>query len=109
MKPLLAILCLLCSSALVPAAIVAANDADPAQTPASAPQQSIPSQIRTEMADQHVASMTDISVDADAAGVVSLSGSANSQDDIDKVVSIAHNTAGVRAVNNNVTVKKEFQ
>ena len=46
-----------------------------------------------------------ISVDADSSGVVSLSGSALNQGDVDKVVSIAHNTEGVTAVNNSVTVK----
>jgi osmotically-inducible protein OsmY len=57
------------------------------------------------MAAEHVGSLTSISVNADPSGVVSLSGSAATQDDIDKVVSIAHNTAGVTAVNNSLTVK----
>jgi hyperosmotically inducible protein len=116
MKPVLAILCLLSSAALFPAAILAANDSD--QTPPAVQDQTAPasqamakadspivSKIRAEMAAEKVPSMTGISVDADTSGVVSLTGTALSQDDIDKVVSIAHNTAGVTAVNNNVTVK----
>jgi hyperosmotically inducible protein len=108
MNPVLATLCLLSSAALFPAAILAANDAD--QTPAASQalaqtDSPIVSKIRAEMAAEHLSSMTGISVDADSSGVVSLTGSALSQDDLDKVVSIAHNTAGVTAVNNNVTVK----
>jgi osmotically-inducible protein OsmY len=118
MKPVFAILCLVSSAALFPVALLAAND--PSQTPEQtqtttqtttsqttmATQDSpIVSKIRSEMAAEHVSSMTGISVDADTSGVVSLSGSALSQDDVDKVVSIAHNTEGVTAVNNNVTVK----
>lgn len=108
MKPVLAILCLVSSAALFPVALLAANDTDQTQTTseAMAKQDSpIVSKIRAEMAAEHVSSMTGISVDADSSGVVSLSGSALSQDDLDKVVTIAHNTAGVTAVNNKVTVK----
>ena len=113
MKPVLAILCVMSSAALFPAAILAANDTDETQatstvtTSTTMTKQDSPivAKIRSEMAAEHVSSMTGISVDADSSGVVSLSGSALTQDDIDKVVSIAHNTAGVTAVNNNVTVK----
>jgi osmotically-inducible protein OsmY len=57
------------------------------------------------MASQNIASQTGINVSSDSSGVVSLTGSARSQDDIDKVVSIAHNTAGVVAVNNSIKVQ----
>ncbi len=122
MKPVFAIMCLVSSAALFPVALLAANEPDqtpPAQTAEQtqtttetttttstmATDSPIVSKIRSEMAAEQVPSMTGISVDADSSGVVSLSGSALSQDDVDKVVSIAHNTAGVTAVNNNVTVK----
>ena len=112
MKPVLA-LSVLALGAALPAASFAADPPDStSQTTttvtssttatASSP---IASKIRSEMAAEHVASMTGISVDVDSSGVVSLTGSALSQDDVDKVVSIAHNTEGVTAVNNNVTVK----
>ncbi len=123
MKPVFAIMCLVSSAAFFPVALLAANDpdqtppaqsADQTQTTTTTTQTTsqtmatdspIVSKIRSEMAAEHVSSMTGISVDADSSGVVSLSGSALSQNDVDKVVSIAHNTAGVTAVNNNVTVK----
>ena len=117
MKSVLALSYLAFGAALYPAASFAAGDPPDAtqattqttttQTTSetTASQSPIVSKIRSEMAAEHVASMTGISVDADSAGVVSLTGSALTQDDVDKVVSIAHNTAGVTAVNNNVTVK----
>jgi BON domain-containing protein len=107
MKPVLALSYLLFGAALFPMGSFAASEADQSQgnLQATAKQElPIASKIRAEMAAEHVPSMTGISVDADPSGVVSLTGSALSQDDIDKVVSIAHNTAGVTAVNNNVTV-----
>ncbi len=123
MKPVFAVLCLVSSAALFPVALLAANDPDPAQDQAqttttqtttqttsqvmSAQDSPIVSKIRSEMAAEHVPSMTGISVDADSSGVVSLSGSALNQDDVDKVVSIAHNTEGVTSVNNSVTIKSQ--
>ena|SRR5476649_1039653 len=109
MKPVLALSCLVFSAALLPAASFAATDADQSQNSLQTmakPDSPIVSKIRSEMAAEHVPSMAGISVDADSTGVVSLSGSALSQDDVDKVVTIAHNTAGVTAVNNTVTVKQ---
>jgi osmotically-inducible protein OsmY len=111
MKPVLALSYLVCGAALFPMGSFAANDVDQSQTTSqtttttTTQDSSIAGKIRAEMAAEHVSSMTGISVDADASGVVSLTGSALSQDDVDKVVSIAHNTAGVVSVNNNVTVK----
>jgi osmotically-inducible protein OsmY len=109
MKPVLALSYLVFGVALFPAASFAADDADQSQNSSQvmAKQDSpIVSKIRAEMTAEHVASMAGIKVDADSTGVVSLTGSALSQDDLDKVVTIAHNTAGVTAVNNSVTVTK---
>ena len=110
MKPMLALSYLLVGATLRPVGSYAENDADLSQgsSQATAAQESpIVSKILAEMAAEHLPSMTGISVNADSSGVVSLTGSAFSQDDIDKVVSIAHNTGGVIAVNNNVTVKSK--
>ncbi len=119
MKSVLALSYLIAGAALFPAAGFSQSAADPqtatdqgAQAATDQPQATteasanspIASKIKSEMAAEHVSSMNSISVDADASGVVSLTGSAGSQADVDKVVSIAHNTAGVTAVNNNVTV-----
>jgi hyperosmotically inducible periplasmic protein len=126
MKPVLAFSYLVLSAALIPAAGFAQNDpaqqataesaqaaANSAQATANSAQATVPqnteiaSKIEAEMASQNVASITGINVSADSSGVVSLTGSARSQDDIDKVVSIAQNTAGVSAVNNSVRVQPQ--
>jgi hyperosmotically inducible periplasmic protein len=111
MKPMLALSYLIVGAALYPASGFAQSAADPQtatdqtqDTTQAATNSPIVSKIKAEMAAEHVPSMNSISVDADASGVVSLTGSAGSQADVDKVVSIAQNTAGVTAVNNNVTV-----
>jgi hyperosmotically inducible periplasmic protein len=67
----------------------------------------VPSKIKAEMAAQNVASAPDISVDSDSTGGVVLSGTAQSQEDIDKVMSIARGTAGVTSVKNDIKVKPQ--
>ncbi len=113
MKSVLALSYLIAGAALYPAAGFAQSAADPQiatdqtqDTTQAATNSPIVSKIKAEMAAEHVPSMNSISVDADASGVVSLTGSATTQADVDKVVSIAHNTAGVTSVNNNVTVQQ---
>ena len=107
MKPMLALSCLVVGAALWPAAsFAAAADGQVQSTPKAVTQDStLAAKIKAEMAAQHLASLSSISVDADAAGVVTLAGYALSQDDIDKTVSIARSTTGVTAVNSSVTIK----
>ena len=69
--------------------------------------QAVPAKIKAEMAAQNVASAPDITIDSDAAGGVVLSGTAQSQEDVDKVMSIARGTAGVTSVKNDIKVKPQ--
>ena len=106
MKSVLALSTLIAGAALLPAAGFAGSD-DQYQTTVqttatSTADSSIASKIKAEMAAEHVSG---VSVAADNSGVVSLTGAAATQADLDKAVSIAHSTAGVTAVNNNATVK----
>jgi osmotically-inducible protein OsmY len=48
-----------------------------------------------------------IHVDTDVNGVVWLSGHARSQEAIDKAVSIARDTDGVKSVHNNIKLKQD--
>jgi hyperosmotically inducible protein len=48
-----------------------------------------------------------IHVDTDADGVVWLSGTARSQHEIDKAISIARNTEHVAAVKSDLTIRKD--
>jgi hyperosmotically inducible protein len=67
----------------------------------------ITTKIKTKLAAEHITSLGRIHVDTDASGVVWLSGSARSQDDIDKAVSIAKGTEGVVSVKNHLKVRKD--
>ena len=64
----------------------------------------ITTKIKAEMVKDPVVSAMRIKVDTDDKGVVSLSGTAKSQAEVDKAVSIAQNTKGVSAVQNNIKI-----
>lgn len=67
----------------------------------------ITTKIKTKLAAEKMSSLAKISVDTDRNGMVFLSGTANSQDAVDKAVSIARETEGVASVRNNIKVKKD--
>ena len=87
-------------------ATAAAGESTAPNTASSMAQpQAIVAKIKSEMAAQNVASLPDISVDTDSSGAVVLSGTAQTQEDIDKAMSIARSTAGVTSVTNDIKVK----
>ena len=123
MKSMLALSTLIVGAALLPAASFAGNQQEPQATtqdtqtvtrdtqtvttetsaaPMASTDSSIASKINSQLVSEHISGIT---VAADASGVVSLTGSATTQADVDKAATIAHNTAGVTAINNSVTVK----
>ena len=65
----------------------------------------ITSKIKAEMAKTKGVSAMHIKVDTDTNGVVTLSGTAKSQDEVDKAVAIARGVRGVASVDNNIKVK----
>jgi hyperosmotically inducible protein len=67
----------------------------------------ITTKVKTELAAEHLTSLGRIHVDTDMNGVVWLSGSARSQEAIDKAVSIARNTEHVKSVHNGLVVKQD--
>ena len=67
----------------------------------------ITTKIKTKLAADHVSSLAKIRVDTDADGVVWLSGSAHSKDEIKRAVEIARNTEGVRGVHSALIVKPD--
>jgi len=67
----------------------------------------ITTKIKSKLAAEHVGSLAKIHVDTDANGKVYLSGTAKSQADIDKAVSIAQSTEHVVGVQNDLTVKAD--
>jgi hyperosmotically inducible protein len=67
----------------------------------------ITSKIKTKLAAEHLGSATHIRVDTDKNGVVWMSGTANSQQEVDKAVAIARDTEGVKSVNSHIKVRKD--
>lgn len=66
----------------------------------------ITTKIKTKLAAENPASMANISVDADKDGVVWMSGTAKTQEEVDKALSIARSTDGVKTVKSDVKVQK---
>ena len=109
MKNKLAITCLIVSAALAPVAGWSADkgDADRSHPKAFVKDSAITTKIKSKLAAQHLTSLGRIHVDTDADGVVWLSGTARSQDEIDMAVSIARDTEHVVAVKNKLRIRKD--
>ena len=108
MKRKLVIGCLICGM-LLGSAVALAQDSD---TDRSHPKHfvkdsAITTKIKTKLAAEHITSVGRIHVDTDKDGVVWLSGHARSQEAIDKAVSIARETEGVKDVHNDIKIKKD--
>lgn len=67
----------------------------------------ITAKIKTKLAAEHITSLARIHVDTDNNGVVYLTGSARTQEAIDKAVSIARETENVKSVKNELVVKAD--
>jgi hyperosmotically inducible protein len=109
MKSRLAITGLITCAFLAPAIGHAADDLDKdrANPKAFVKDSAITTAVKTKLAAEHLGSLAKIHVDTDANGMVTLRGTAKSQEEIDKAVSIAKQTKNVRGVNNELTIKKD--
>ncbi len=109
MKNKFAITCLVVGATLAPILTYATEDtdADRAHPKAFVKDSAITTKIKSRLAAQHLTSIARIHVDTDANGVVWLSGTARSQEEIDKAVSIARSTEHVTAVKSELTIKKD--
>ena len=101
--------CFVVAALLSPIATRAADDGDKdRKNPVAFVKDSvITTKIKTKLAGEKLSSLAKISVDTDAKGMVVLSGTARSQEAIDKAESIARGTEGVASVQNNIKVKKD--
>ena len=110
MKAKLAITCFVLGTALAPVAFAADSRADSdmdRNKPATFVKDSaITTKIKTKLAAEDPTSLATIHVDTDKDGIVWMSGTAKTQQDVDKAVSIARNTDGVKSVKNDVKVQK---
>ena len=109
MKLTLATTCFVLGAALTQAAFAADSRAD-SDTDRNKPatfvkDSAITTKIKTKLATESPSSMATIHIDTDKDGVVWMSGTAKSQQEVDKAVSIARSTEGVKSVRNSVKVE----
>ena len=95
-------------SMLAPVAVYAADSDSDRSNPENYVKDSvITTKIKTQLAADHLGSMNHIKVDTDRNGGVWMTGTANSQEEMDKAVAIARNTEGVKSVHSELTVQKD--
>jgi hyperosmotically inducible periplasmic protein len=97
-------------AALAPCVAIAApqSDMDTSQPPPVVVKaSSIKSSIRAQLASDPYKGLKHIDVDVNHHGVVSLEGKVPSQDAVDRAVSIARATEGVREVKNQLKIKAD--
>jgi hyperosmotically inducible protein len=81
------------------------SDKDRANPEAFVKDSAITTEIKSKLALEHITSVGRIHVDTDSNGVVWLSGTARTQEAIDKAVSISRETKGVKSVHSDLTIK----
>ncbi|MEO5784141.1 MAG: BON domain-containing protein [Casimicrobiaceae bacterium] len=106
MKLALATTCFVLGAALAPVAIAADSDTDRNKPATFVKDSMITTKIKAKLAAENPASMANISVDTDKDGVVWMSGSAKTQAEVEKAMSIARGTEGVKTVKGDVKVQK---
>jgi hyperosmotically inducible periplasmic protein len=83
------------------------SDTDRSHPVAFVKDSAITTAIKTKLAAEHITSLGRIHVDTDKDGIVWLTGSARSQEAVDKAASIARDTEHVKAVHNDIKIKKD--
>ena len=96
---------LLASGVVGTVAVAQDSDSDRAQPKVFVRDSVITTKIKTKLAAEHLSSLARIHVDTDENGIVSLSGSARDQLAIDKALSIARDTEGVKDVKSTVEIR----
>lgn len=105
MKINIAAACFLAGALVLPVAGYTADyDTDRSSPKAFAKDSVITTKIKAKLAEEKLASAVQIKVDTDNKGVVTLSGSAKTQEEADKAASIARSVEGVAAVENKIKV-----
>jgi hyperosmotically inducible periplasmic protein len=109
MRSKLAFAGLLAGALMLPALTQAADDQDQDRSNPKAyvKDSVITTKIKAKLAAEKPTSLATIHVDTDANGVVWLSGTAKSQDQVEKAISIARATENVRDVKSSVKVKAD--
>jgi hyperosmotically inducible protein len=107
MKINLATTCFVIGTLLAPVAALATDrDSDRKHPMTFVKDSIITTKIKARLADEKMSSLKHIKVDTDAKGAVVLGGRVKTQEEADKVVSIARATEGVTSVESNIRVRK---
>ena len=108
MRYKIATTCFVIASVLAPAAAYAADgDSDRSRPGTFVKDSVITTKIKAKLAAEHPASAKHVKVDTDKNGVVWMTGTANSRDEVNEAVAIAKNTEGVKSVHNQLKVQKD--
>ncbi len=108
MKHAIATTCMVIGTALAPVAAFALDgDADRANPATFVKDSVITTKIKTKLAAEHLGSAKHIKVDTDRNGVVWMSGTANSEEEVTQAITIARNTEGVKTVKSDLKVQKD--
>ena len=109
MKTNVALACLAFGTLLGSGLAVAGDDANAVGTSTTVfvKDSTITTKVKTKLAAEHLTSLGRIHVDTDKDGVVWLTGTARSQEAIDKAVSLAKDTEHVKSVHNDLTIRKD--
>jgi hyperosmotically inducible protein len=104
----LATTCFVVGTVLAPVAAYAADSDTDRSKPATFVKDSvITTKIKTKLAAEHLGSAKHIKVDTDKKGVVWMTGTANSQEELNQAVAIARDTEGVKSVKSTLKVQKD--
>ena len=90
-----------------PVAVAQDADADRAHPKAFIRDSVITTKIKSKLAAEHLTSLAHLRVDTDEDGVVWLSGNAHNQEAVDRAVSIARDTEGVKDVKSTVKIRHD--
>ena len=90
-----------------PLAVAQDADTDRAHPKAFVKDSVITTKIKSKLAAHHITSVGRIHVDTDENGVVWLTGSARSQETIDRAIAIARETEGVKDVKSTLKVRHD--
>ena len=108
MKHALAASCIVIGTMLAPVAAYAADgDTDRANPKLFVKDSAITTKIKSKLAAEHLSSLKHIQVDTDQNGVVWMTGTANSQEEINQAITIAKSTEGVKTVKADIRVQKD--
>jgi hyperosmotically inducible protein len=108
MKTTFATTCFVLGAFLAPVAAFASDsDSDRSHPLTYVKDSAVTVKVKAKLADEKMGTLAHIGVDTDAKGAVMLSGTAKTQKEADKAVSIARETEGVTSVTSTIRIKKD--